>query len=145
MKKSIHPTDARGLEDQKRWQDFGGHKSPVLYCLRHFSWHSAGGENTPKTHEDVKIINAGRILEDSKTLAESRVPVGEVLGAPITMHVVLRPPHVEKPEGGGSRVVTAAATVPVAVAVSVTVTDCGCYCNCDCDCDCGRQGWKAAR
>lgn len=59
----------------------------------------SGGDNTPKTHEDVKIINAGRILEDAKTLAESRVPVGEVLGAPITMHVVLRPPHVEKPEG----------------------------------------------
>ncbi|RCV20887.1 hypothetical protein SETIT_4G094100v2 [Setaria italica] len=52
----------------------------------------------PKTVNDVKLINAGRILENSKTLAESRVPVGEVPGSVITMHVVVRPPQSNKSE-----------------------------------------------
>ena len=50
----------------------------------------------PKTLNDVKLINAGRILENNKTLAESRVPVGEVPGGVITMHVVVRPPQSDK-------------------------------------------------
>ena len=50
-------------------------------------------EIVPKTVNDVKLINAGRILENSKTLAESRVPVGEVPGSVIIMHVVVRPPQ----------------------------------------------------
>jgi len=52
----------------------------------------------PKTLNDVKLINAGRILENNKTLAESRVPVGEVPGGVITMHVVVRPPQSDKSE-----------------------------------------------
>jgi len=55
-------------------------------------------EIVPKTVNDVKLINAGRILENSKTLAESRVPVGEVPGSVITMHVVVRPPQSNKSE-----------------------------------------------
>ena len=50
----------------------------------------------PKTLNDVKLINAGRILENNKTLAESRVTVGEVPGGVITMHVVVRPPQSDK-------------------------------------------------
>lgn len=50
-------------------------------------------EIAPKTVNDVKLINVGRILENSKTLAESRVPVGEVPGSVITMHVIVRPPQ----------------------------------------------------
>nr|UZN45086.1 membrane-anchored ubiquitin-fold protein 3 [Cynanchum auriculatum] len=53
-------------------------------------------ENGPKTINDVKLINAGRILENNKTLAESRLPVAEVAGGVITMHVVVRPPLSEK-------------------------------------------------
>ncbi|GJN29241.1 hypothetical protein PR202_gb17443 [Eleusine coracana subsp. coracana] len=53
-------------------------------------------EVVPKTVNDVKLINAGRILENGKTLAESRVPVGEVPGSVITMHVVVRPPQSNK-------------------------------------------------
>jgi hypothetical protein len=53
-------------------------------------------EIVPKTVNDVKLINAGRILENGKTLAESRVPVGEVPGSVITMHVVVRPPQSNK-------------------------------------------------
>eukprot|EP00252_Welwitschia_mirabilis_P009126 TRINITY_DN2145_c0_g1_i2.p1 TRINITY_DN2145_c0_g1~~TRINITY_DN2145_c0_g1_i2.p1 ORF type:complete len:119 (+),score=24.53 TRINITY_DN2145_c0_g1_i2:492-848(+) len=48
-----------------------------------------GKENAPKTINDIKLINAGRILENSKTLAESRVPFGEIPGGVITMHVVV--------------------------------------------------------
>ncbi|KAL6861285.1 hypothetical protein ACP4OV_016985 [Aristida adscensionis] len=54
-------------------------------------------EVVPKTVGDVKLINAGRILENGKTLAESRVPV-EVPGSVITMHVVVRPPQSNKSE-----------------------------------------------
>eukprot|EP00246_Nothoceros_aenigmaticus_P001180 TRINITY_DN1158_c0_g1_i1.p2 TRINITY_DN1158_c0_g1~~TRINITY_DN1158_c0_g1_i1.p2 ORF type:complete len:120 (+),score=13.29 TRINITY_DN1158_c0_g1_i1:580-939(+) len=49
-------------------------------------------ENGPKTISDMKLINAGKVLENSKTLAESRVPVGELPGGVITMHVVVRLP-----------------------------------------------------
>uniref|UniRef100_A0A0E0K5A6 Ubiquitin-like domain-containing protein n=1 Tax=Oryza punctata TaxID=4537 RepID=A0A0E0K5A6_ORYPU len=56
-------------------------------------------EITPKTVNDLKLINAGRILENNRTLAESRVPVGEVPGGVITMHVVVRPPQPDKNSG----------------------------------------------
>jgi len=49
----------------------------------------------PKTVNDVKLINAGKVLENNKTLGESRVPVGEIAGM-ITMHVVVRPPGAEQ-------------------------------------------------
>ncbi|KAJ3695786.1 hypothetical protein LUZ60_001163 [Juncus effusus] len=53
-------------------------------------------EIAPKTISDLKLINAGRILENNQTLSESRVPVGEVPGTVITMHVVVRPPQINK-------------------------------------------------
>ncbi|KAB2023823.1 hypothetical protein ERO13_D06G040300v2 [Gossypium hirsutum] len=53
-------------------------------------------ENCPKTIQDVKLINAGKILENNKTLAESTLPVGELPGGVITMHVVLRLPLSDK-------------------------------------------------
>ncbi|KAK2978576.1 hypothetical protein RJ640_006695, partial [Escallonia rubra] len=53
-------------------------------------------ENGPKASNDVKLINAGKILEDCRTLAESRAPVGELPGGVITMHVVVRPPFSDK-------------------------------------------------
>lgn len=55
-------------------------------------------EIAPKTVNDVKLINVGRILENSRTLAESRVPVGEVPGSVITMHVIVRPPQSKNSE-----------------------------------------------
>ena len=45
----------------------------------------------PKSINDVKLINAGKVLENGKTLSESRVMMGEIPGGVITMHVVLRP------------------------------------------------------
>lgn len=56
-------------------------------------------ENAPKTINDVKLINGGKILENNKTLAESRLPIGELPGGVITMHIVIRPPASEKNTG----------------------------------------------
>lgn len=56
-------------------------------------------ENGPKTLNDVKLIHAGKILENNKTLAESRLQVGEFPGGVITMHVVVRPPVSDKKNG----------------------------------------------
>ncbi|KAH0705367.1 hypothetical protein KY290_012106 [Solanum tuberosum] len=53
---------------------------------------STDKDNGPRTTNDVKLINAGRILENSKTLGETRLPAIEVPGSVITMHVVVRPP-----------------------------------------------------
>ncbi|MCO5566372.1 hypothetical protein L7F22_020049 [Adiantum nelumboides] len=44
--------------------------------------------NGPKTIGDMTLINAGKILENNKTLAESSVPVGELSAGVITMHVL---------------------------------------------------------
>lgn len=49
-------------------------------------------ENGPKTIKDVKLIYAGHVLENHRTLAESRLPVGDRLAGVVTIHVVLRPP-----------------------------------------------------
>ena len=56
-------------------------------------------EHAPKTVNDVKLINAGKILENNKTVGESRVPIGELPGGVITMHVVVRPPVSDKNNG----------------------------------------------
>lgn len=49
-------------------------------------------ENGPKTVNDVKLINAGKILENNRTLEECRSPVCDTAGEVTTMHVVVRPP-----------------------------------------------------
>lgn len=56
-------------------------------------WPKEGG---PKTVNEITLINAGRLLENAKSLSESRVIMGEVHGTPITMHVVIHPAHAEK-------------------------------------------------
>ncbi|KAF6176683.1 hypothetical protein GIB67_034545 [Kingdonia uniflora] len=50
----------------------------------------------PKSVNDVKLIYSGRVLENCKTLAESRIPFGEISGGVITMHVVVQPPLARK-------------------------------------------------
>uniref|UniRef100_A0A1D1ZF99 Membrane-anchored ubiquitin-fold protein n=1 Tax=Anthurium amnicola TaxID=1678845 RepID=A0A1D1ZF99_9ARAE len=50
----------------------------------------------PRTINDVKLINGGKILENNQTLAASRVPVADLPGGVITMHVVVRPPVFDK-------------------------------------------------
>ncbi|WZZ74358.1 hypothetical protein YC2023_085728 [Brassica napus] len=68
-----------------------------LYCGKKIDYRNS--ENIPKTVNDVKLINAGKILDNNRTLAESRLPVGELPGMVITMHVVLRPPTSDKKRG----------------------------------------------
>lgn len=46
----------------------------------------------PKAASDVKLISAGKILENTKTIAQCRAPFGELPGGVITMHVVVQPP-----------------------------------------------------
>ncbi|XP_074579416.1 membrane-anchored ubiquitin-fold protein 3-like [Curcuma longa] len=55
-----------------------------------------GKDIAPRTINDIKLINGGKILENNRTIAESRVPVGELPGGVITMHVVVRPPVFDK-------------------------------------------------
>lgn len=40
---------------------------------------------------DVKLISAGKFLENNKTIAQCRLPFGELPGGVITMHVVVQP------------------------------------------------------
>lgn len=53
-------------------------------------------EFVPRTVNDLKLINAGKILENSRTLADCRLPVGELSEDVITMLVVVRPPPPDK-------------------------------------------------
>ncbi|CAA7013371.1 unnamed protein product [Microthlaspi erraticum] len=54
-------------------------------------------ENGPKVINEVKLINGGKILENNRTLYEARsLPIGDLPGIVTTMHVVLRPPILEK-------------------------------------------------
>ncbi|CAN1146212.1 Membrane-anchored ubiquitin-fold protein 2 [Linum perenne] len=53
-------------------------------------------ENGPRTVKDVKLISAGRILENNRTIGECRSPLCDVPGGVTTMHVVVQPPSTEK-------------------------------------------------
>ncbi|XP_027352223.1 membrane-anchored ubiquitin-fold protein 3-like [Abrus precatorius] len=51
---------------------------------------------TPKSVSDLKLIHAGKFLENSKTLADSRITFGDIPGGGITVHVVVQPPVTKK-------------------------------------------------
>lgn len=53
-------------------------------------------ENAPRTVKDVKIISAGRILENNRTVGECRSPLCDIPGGVTTMHVVVNQPAQEK-------------------------------------------------
>ena len=74
-------------------------RSYLLNGICYFHFLLTDKDIAPKTVNDLKLINAGRILENNRTLAESHVPVGEIPGGVITMHVVVRPPQVDKNSG----------------------------------------------
>ncbi|XP_042402813.1 membrane-anchored ubiquitin-fold protein 4-like isoform X2 [Zingiber officinale] len=44
----------------------------------------------PKVANDVKLISAGKVLENNKTIAQCRSPFGEIPAGIITMHVVVQ-------------------------------------------------------
>ncbi|KAI0511426.1 hypothetical protein KFK09_012056 [Dendrobium nobile] len=45
----------------------------------------------PKSASDIKLISAGKILENHKTILQCRPSFGELPGGVITMHVVVQP------------------------------------------------------
>ncbi|KAK4492570.1 hypothetical protein RD792_017700 [Penstemon davidsonii] len=51
----------------------------------------SGKSFMPKSVNDMKLIHAGKFLENGKTLAECRVHVDDLPGGVITMHVVVQP------------------------------------------------------
>lgn len=53
-------------------------------------------ENGPRTVKDVKLISAGRILENNITVGECMSPLCDIPGGVTTMHVVVQPPPQEK-------------------------------------------------
>ncbi|XP_073054206.1 membrane-anchored ubiquitin-fold protein 3-like [Primulina eburnea] len=50
----------------------------------------------PKSVNDMKLIHAGKVLDNGKTLAESRVHIGDLPGGVITMHLVVQPPVAKR-------------------------------------------------
>lgn len=44
----------------------------------------------------MKLISAGKILENNKTVGECRSPLCDIPGGVTTMHVVVQTPLVEK-------------------------------------------------
>ncbi|KAK8486214.1 hypothetical protein V6N13_002892 [Hibiscus sabdariffa] len=46
---------------------------------------------TPKSINDLKLIHAGKVLENNKSLADSIITFGELPAGVITMHVVMQP------------------------------------------------------
>ncbi|KAK6928127.1 UBL3-like, ubiquitin domain [Dillenia turbinata] len=56
-------------------------------------------ENGPRTIKDVKLISAGRILENNRTVGDCRSPLCDVPGGVTTMHVVVQVPPSEKGTG----------------------------------------------
>ncbi|XP_012084791.1 membrane-anchored ubiquitin-fold protein 2 [Jatropha curcas] len=53
-------------------------------------------ENGPRTVKDVKLISAGKILENNRTVAECRSPLCDIPGGVTTMHVVVQPSSSDK-------------------------------------------------
>ncbi|EXC34705.1 Membrane-anchored ubiquitin-fold protein 3 [Morus notabilis] len=53
----------------------------------------------PKSVNDVKLIHAGRVLENRKTLADFKITFGNPAGEVITMHVVVQPTITKKKTG----------------------------------------------
>ncbi|KAK2359498.1 MYND-type zinc finger protein mub1 [Trifolium repens] len=52
----------------------------------------------PRTIKDLKIISAGKILENNRTVGEcqSQSPLCDAPGTVTTMHVVVQPPTTDK-------------------------------------------------
>ncbi|KAK1410022.1 hypothetical protein QVD17_36554 [Tagetes erecta] len=47
-------------------------------------------KGAPKSAIDIKLINAGKILENNKTVGQCRTPFGELPKGVITMHAVVQ-------------------------------------------------------
>ncbi|MQL80655.1 hypothetical protein Taro_013091, partial [Colocasia esculenta] len=63
------------------------------YSIRLILLHSLSLDKKviPKAANDLRLISGGKILENNKTVAQCRIPFGELPGGVITMHVVIQP------------------------------------------------------
>ena len=64
----------------------------VLVC----SWFELEKENGPRTVKEVKLISAGKVLDNNKTVKDYRSPVSTLVDAVTTMHVIIQPLLTEK-------------------------------------------------
>lgn len=53
-------------------------------------------EYGPRSVKDVKLISAGKILENNKTVGECQSPLCNLPGGVTTMLVVVQPPNLDK-------------------------------------------------
>ncbi|KAL3636575.1 MYND-type zinc finger protein mub1 [Castilleja foliolosa] len=53
-------------------------------------------ESGPRTVKDIKLISAGRILENNRTVGDCKSPLCDIPGGVTTVHVVVQPPPTEK-------------------------------------------------
>lgn len=53
-------------------------------------------EYGPRTVKDLKLISAGKVLENNKTVGDCQSPLCDLPGGVTTMHVVVQPPSVEE-------------------------------------------------
>lgn len=53
-------------------------------------------EHGPRTVKDLKLISAGKILENNRTVGECRSPLCDIPGGVTTMHVVVQPSSMDK-------------------------------------------------
>lgn len=65
--------------------------SNYLWNLYWLFWLCIDKKIIPKAANDIKLISAGKILENNKTVGQCRVPFGELPKGVITMHVVVQP------------------------------------------------------
>lgn len=54
---------------------------------------------SPKVPNDVKLINSGKILENSQTIAQCKTPFSDLPGSGMTMHVVIQPSLIKAKSG----------------------------------------------
>ncbi|GFZ19264.1 membrane-anchored ubiquitin-fold protein 2 [Actinidia rufa] len=52
--------------------------------------------NGPRTVKDVKLISAGKILENNRTVGDCKSPLCDIPGGVTTMHVIVQPQPLEK-------------------------------------------------
>ncbi|KAF8096840.1 hypothetical protein N665_0299s0004 [Sinapis alba] len=55
-------------------------------------------ENGPRTVKEVKLISAGKVLDNNKTVKDYRSPVSTLVDAVTTMHVIIQQPLVSEKE-----------------------------------------------
>lgn len=85
-----------GSKALMNWVDVPGSLHYFLSRIQSYLSFFSERENGPRTVKDVKLISAGRILENNRTVGECSSPLCDVPGGVTTMHVVVQPPPPEK-------------------------------------------------